>query len=311
MKKNIIFIHTLLLLFIVSATITFSQNKELKFDSVLTYYPIDIGDKWVFDEYATSTWPPIITIHRVWSLEFIKDTLMPNNERYTARQQNYHNSTPTIGFTYERVDTVELKVFRYDPEMDSTNYEILVLDLSIELFDTFYNPYCIGTFQESGITTRFGQNFEYRGYYFTCGLFYQDFYYLKGLGLYRYSWYADFVESISFLRGCIVNGILYGDTSVVSVDDEISIVSNFQLSQNYPNPFNPSTVIKYQIPELSFVTLKVYDVLGSEILTLVNEEIPAGSYEVEFDGTGLPSGIYFYRLQAGNFVETKKMVLMK
>ncbi|MHA2101430.1 MAG: T9SS type A sorting domain-containing protein, partial [Candidatus Kariarchaeaceae archaeon] len=85
----------------------------------------------------------------------------------------------------------------------------------------------------------------------------------------------------------------------------------YSLSQNYPNPFNPSTIIKYQIPQLSFVTIKVYDVLGSEIITLVNEEKPLGSYEVEFNAANLPSGIYFYRLQAGNFVETKKMVLMK
>jgi len=83
------------------------------------------------------------------------------------------------------------------------------------------------------------------------------------------------------------------------------------LYQNYPNPFNPITTIKFQIPELSIVTLKVYDVLGNEIGTLVNEEKPVGSYEVEFDATTLPSGIYFYRLQAGSFVETKKMVFMK
>ena len=87
--------------------------------------------------------------------------------------------------------------------------------------------------------------------------------------------------------------------------------TEFSLGQNYPNPFNPSTTINYSIPEFSFVTLKVYDVLGSEVATLVNEDKSVGSYEVEFDATGLPSGIYFYKLQAGSFVETKKMVLMK
>ena len=86
---------------------------------------------------------------------------------------------------------------------------------------------------------------------------------------------------------------------------------SFSLSQNYPNPFNPNTSIKYQIPEISFVTIKVYDVLGNEIATVVNEEKPAGSYEVEFDANELASGIYFYKIQAGSFVETKKMVLMK
>jgi len=89
------------------------------------------------------------------------------------------------------------------------------------------------------------------------------------------------------------------------------VISDFYLHQNYPNPFNPTTTIKYLIPELSFVALKVYDVLGNEIEILVNEEKLIGSYEVEFNAAVLPSGIYFYRLQAGSFVETKKMVLMK
>jgi len=96
-----------------------------------------------------------------------------------------------------------------------------------------------------------------------------------------------------------------------SVEKEIDILNKYVLFDNYPNPFNPTTTIKYQIPELSFVTLKIYDVLGNEIATLDNEERPAGEYEVEFDATELTSGIYFYRLQANSFVETKKMVLMK
>lgn len=86
---------------------------------------------------------------------------------------------------------------------------------------------------------------------------------------------------------------------------------NYQLYQNYPNPFNPVTKINYQIPEFASVTLIVYDVLGSEIANLVNEKKSEGSYEVRFDGSGLPSGIYFYQMKAGNIVETKKMVLLK
>jgi carboxyl-terminal processing protease len=84
-----------------------------------------------------------------------------------------------------------------------------------------------------------------------------------------------------------------------------------QLFTNYPNPFNPSTKIKYSIPVQSYVSLRVYDVLGNEITTLVNEEKPAGNYKVEFDAIGLPSGIYFYNIKAGDFVKTKKMLLMK
>jgi hypothetical protein len=85
----------------------------------------------------------------------------------------------------------------------------------------------------------------------------------------------------------------------------------FKLYQNYPNPFNPTTKIRYSVPRSSNVTIKVYDILGNEIATLVNGEQEAGTYEVEFDAAILPSGIYFYKLQAGLFVETKKMILLR
>ncbi|MCW8803979.1 MAG: T9SS type A sorting domain-containing protein [Ignavibacteriaceae bacterium] len=103
--------------------------------------------------------------------------------------------------------------------------------------------------------------------------------------------------------------IIYGQASGVEAETELR--RTYSLAQNYPNPFNPATTIKYQISKLSFVTLKVYDVLGNEVTTLVNEEKPAGEYEMEFNGSELTSGIYFYRLQTGSFVNTKKMVLMK
>ncbi|MBT8387259.1 MAG: T9SS type A sorting domain-containing protein, partial [Ignavibacteria bacterium] len=98
---------------------------------------------------------------------------------------------------------------------------------------------------------------------------------------------------------------------IVSVEDRNQLPVVFSMEQNYPNPFNPSTKIKYSIPDLSFVIIKVFDVLGNEITTLVNEEKPLGNYEVEFDATRLTSGVYFYQLKAGSFVETKKMILMK
>jgi hypothetical protein len=98
---------------------------------------------------------------------------------------------------------------------------------------------------------------------------------------------------------------------ITDVEDEQQLPTEFALMQNYPNPFNPSTVISYQLPVSSNVTLKVYDILGNEVATFVNEEKPAGSYEVKFDASGLSSGIYFYKLQAGSLVETKKMILLR
>ena len=84
------------------------------------------------------------------------------------------------------------------------------------------------------------------------------------------------------------------------------------LYQNYPNPFNPKTTIEYEVPEKSFVTIKIYDILGREVQTLVNnEEKVRWRYKVTFDASTLASGVYFYRIQAGSFVETKKMVVLK
>jgi predicted extracellular nuclease len=98
---------------------------------------------------------------------------------------------------------------------------------------------------------------------------------------------------------------------VTAVEDENFIVSEYNLAQNYPNPFNPSTTIYYTIPKNSFVQLKVFDLLGQEIASLVNEDKPTGNYKVNFDASTLPSGVYIYKLQASSFVESKKMILLK
>jgi hypothetical protein len=97
-------------------------------------------------------------------------------------------------------------------------------------------------------------------------------------------------------------------TSSVNENDDFY---TYKLEQNYPNPFNPTTFINYQLAKPGFVTITIYNMLGMEIAKLVNEKKPTGSYEIEFDGPDLTNGIYFYRIQTGNFVETKKMVLMK
>ena len=98
---------------------------------------------------------------------------------------------------------------------------------------------------------------------------------------------------------------------LTGINDEVNLPITFSLEQNYPNPFNPSTTIKYSIPQTSFVTLKIYDVLGREVSTLVNEEKTAGNYQLNFDASNIASGIYFYKIQSGNFVNIKKMVLIK
>ena len=98
---------------------------------------------------------------------------------------------------------------------------------------------------------------------------------------------------------------------IVSVEETPNIPNIITLYQNYPNPFNPTTSIQYAVSSRQFVSLKVYDVLGNEVATLVNSEKPVGVYKVEWNATGIPSGVYFYQLQTEGYVETKKMVLLR
>jgi hypothetical protein len=97
----------------------------------------------------------------------------------------------------------------------------------------------------------------------------------------------------------------------VSGDTNNSIPTVYALEQNYPNPFNPTTTINYQLPEKGHANLRVYDILGNLVTTLLDEELNPGYYSVTWDASGLASGIYFYRLNSGSFVSTKKLILLK
>jgi hypothetical protein len=113
----------------------------------------------------------------------------------------------------------------------------------------------------------------------------------------------------SLARQRFVNVSLVGAIGIINIGNQVP--KTYSLAQNYPNPFNPSTRIRFEIPNSGFVTLKVYDVLGKEVKTLVNQNLTAGVKEVDFDASNFPSGVYFYSVKAGNFTETKKMVLVK
>jgi len=129
------------------------------------------------------------------------------------------------------------------------------------------------------------------------------------------TWASDSTGYYTISEGSFPHLYVYPRLIPTDVSRVISLPHNFNLEQNYPNPFNPSTVIRYEIQDVRFVSLKIYDVLGKEVATLVNKEQSAGSYEVEFnpsaDGKEFSSGLYFYKLQSGSFSETKKMLLLR
>lgn len=135
-------------------------------------------------------------------------------------------------------------------------------------------------------------------------------------------------DSVKSMRGTVGQAFIYStsDTAVVmntgfwyqlsviiltGLDDKIVIPERFDLRQNYPNPFNPSTTIEFALPKAVKVQLRIYDVLGRVVGTLVNEQLQPGKYEIKFEARDLPTGMYFYRFQADNFVETRKMLLVK
>jgi len=137
--------------------------------------------------------------------------------------------------------------------------------------------------------------------------------YVKDIGVVQYIYQQHMEGSQYTLRGCVINGYYYGDTTFITGinKNNSEIPDKFSLSQNYPNPFNPNTIIKFQIAKSSDAKLIVYDALGKEVEILVDKKLDVGEYQAEFDGANLPSGVYYYKLTARDYSETKKMVLIK
>jgi arabinogalactan endo-1,4-beta-galactosidase len=142
----------------------------------------------------------------------------------------------------------------------------------------------------------------------------------KGSGVFY--WEPDWISTQTFgspwenlalfdFSGELLTSIYAFDSTFTDIENIEHIVNEFQVFQNYPNPFNPTTMISWQSPVSSWQTLKVFDVLGNEVATLVNEYREAGSYEINFNGSELSSGMYFYKLHIGVFVQTRKMTLIK
>jgi hypothetical protein len=240
------------------------------------------------------------------TMEVIGDTLLNNQKRYfklTNEPLYWYIDTAMI-----RPDSLEGKLYIYLPDV---NEEVLYEDFFAQVGDTTwidsveYKVLISETpFEVWGMSTiKRTVDYNYR---------FQSYELVKNVGLFKWGFMDFFALYTKELSGCIIDGVVYGDTTVVSVDCDIpNLPTEFSLSQNYPNPFNPSTKISWQSPVGGWQTLKVYDVLGNEVVTLVNEEKPEGSYEVEFEATNLTSGIYFYQLKTGHFVKTMKMVFMK
>lgn len=293
---------------------TIQVLKELPIpEIVFDFYPLAIGNKWVYNKMTFNIDYFRSSDYYIEVKEVLKDSIAPNGKTYRLIKDVIRSEN-----TLERIDSSTGLIFRFSDDTEFPEKEYLIDDLLAEVGDTV-KSFRFGYPASEGFTTLLGNTiFEKFGLSKQKKIFEQydlsspRYSLTEDIGLDSLIYSFDFGYTEFILKGCIIDGVVYGDTNIVDVENEKSITPiQFSLSQNYPNPFNPNTTIRFQIPERTFVTLKIYDILGKEVATLVNEEKSAGEYEVEFSGNNFTSGLYFYQLKARNYIETKKMILLK
>lgn len=261
------------------------------------FYPLNIGNKWKYIHlsYEAGTIPDTSYIIK----EVIGDTLMPNGIKYFVVKENN-------GIHYERYDTLTNEIKYYQNGgcggIDDTKYKLI------------YSRDSVIVWRQCDITECF-ITYDDKTYGADSAMIILDMDYLvashiefrKNLGIY-FRFTGEIGYYVTALQGAIINGSSWGVITSVK-DDEMT--TKFNLYQNYPNPFNPVTKIIYSVFDKARVTIRIYDILGNEISVLVDDVKYPGKYTIEFDGENLPSGVYFCKMQANDFITTRKLLLIK
>jgi hypothetical protein len=280
--------------------------------SVTNYFPLTVGNVYVYE--SSSIYPPFYSRQKT---RIIKDTVVAGKTFYKFSQQlpgfwnygNWYRMDGVTGVVTGLVNNYNCNYLineRYVDSLKSRKSDSLRKcgSSSSACFDT-------SNFSVFGIPTK-------QKAFREDGLMIVSRQYSKYFGITRVDTW-EITSSTVVLVGCKINGVTYGDTLLTGIENvSAEVPGSYSLGQNYPNPFNPSTVVRFNISGFTIgafgndkVVLKVYDVMGREVQTLVNERLSAGTYEVKFDGSMLNSGVYFYRMTTGEFSETKKMLLIK
>jgi hypothetical protein len=264
------------------------------------YYPLNVGNVWVYQFGGSSG-------QNFKIRKSVSASTSANGHMYFY----FENA-------YIRVDSVNGNIYQLTPGTGCAwNINEKMIDsLTAKLSDTVKSncgnivSICVDT----NIRQKFGINRFTKHFRGNPGIVYA-----KGLG--NISSYGGSNPNLwgMELLGCVIDGIVYGDTSMLTGISNISseIPESFSLSQNYPNPFNPVTNIRFSIPQnetthrVVSTSLIVYDALGRETAVLVNQQLQPGTYEVDWEASNFPSGVYYYKLEASSYTETKKMILIK
>ncbi len=264
--------------------------------------PLDSGNVWVYDNFAA---------YKFWSL---LDTIVIFND--TLKYQILHgNYLGQLSEVKVRLRDDNYYVQRMPDSYNTPNHERIYYKIGAKIGDSWIQP------DPGGITDSLLTEVvdTFRTAVFNKVVTLRSLHIHYSLIDYYQTWSDDFglmsvedyMGTVYYLYGCIINGTAYGDTTVLEVESIPIQPEEFVLEQNYPNPFNPSTTITYQVPKLSFISLKVYNILGNEVESLVNEEKYAGRYSVNFNASNLASGVYIYRLRVNDYVSSNKMLLLK
>lgn len=269
-------------------------------DSLLQYHPFQKGNKWIYNKKAYSSYGNLIDSSFV-TRESLGDSII-NGKKYCVYSM-CNNKTNSLTYEFLFFDSTSGNVYQlkygkhylYDSLLCTSGAQTMFKISSSNLDSLF------GKRQSSRSISDISQIETEAKYKFIYGFGLVNFGYEYNLG----------DREQNTLVYAKINGKEYGtNPSSVQTDKNIS-PKEFSLFQNYPNPFNPTTVINYQLATKSIVSLKVFDIIGREVALLVNEQKDAGIYAIRFNASALASGLYFYQLRSGNFVETKKMILLK
>jgi hypothetical protein len=299
----------------------------------LNWFPYKAGDMWEYRVYQAINLPPDTA-----QIINIKDSVSADSKVLVTQYRRFINPIvhdPYLDSLRYAVDTSNAQVFQLSRSDPPRNPNVPIYKFNAKQGDKWVLfHYSIGGYEMARVVEVFeGRVFGVNttlmrmGYYLaqdstdTSGLGREGRLLAKGFGL---------IESVPseggrhyFLKGAVINGRLYGDTTnvITSVlrDPMSDQPGEFELYQNYPNPFNPRTTLQFQVRSSKVVSINVFDMLGRKVAVLVNEQLMPGRYRVIWDARqtagglagGLPSGVYFYRMQAGNFSVTKKMTLAK
>lgn len=267
------------------------------------HLPLKIGNQWHYIQGQGPMSPYVA---------FAVDTVRINNNLYYKIESIDANTDTLVGINYDRIEG-DSTYFRLINGVDTLIFNFAWYDGQVIVSPCNFDStcFCIQRIYRSPITIWGIQTESYSiGSGIYCPLISPDTSWV--LGGYTYlRYFGCFDTKEGFLIGAVINDTVYGNLHNITDVDNQEMFYEYSLFQNYPNPFNPITTISFTIPENQFVELKIYDVLGTEVAELVNEYKSAGKNTLVFDAGDLSSGIYFYKIKAGNFIKTKKLLLTK